>query len=131
MQEILLSTVSLSLLVLKTRQIQRMRAFYAALGISLTEEQHGKGPVHYAGRTGNTVLEIYPLTVEAPPTDTTTRLGFEVENLAETMEAIQSLGFVVTDQPKATEWGLRALARDPDGRAVEMYQRTTTVLRPN
>jgi hypothetical protein len=52
---------SLKLLVLKTPQVDRLRAFYLALGIELAEEQHGTGPVRYAGQTGNAVLEIYPL----------------------------------------------------------------------
>jgi hypothetical protein len=53
--------VSMTLLVLKTRQIEQLRLFYQALGLELAEEQHGKGPVHYAGRAGDMVVEIYPL----------------------------------------------------------------------
>jgi hypothetical protein len=43
---------SLMLLVLKTPQTERLRAFYQALGIALTEERHGSGPVHFAGSAG-------------------------------------------------------------------------------
>jgi hypothetical protein len=42
--------VSLTLLVLKTRQVEQLRLFYQTLGVELVQEQHGKGPVHYAGR---------------------------------------------------------------------------------
>jgi hypothetical protein len=62
--------VSLRLLVLKTPQVDRLRAFYQALGVELAEEQHGSGPVHYAGQVGDTVLEVYPLpdgAAEPPP----------------------------------------------------------------
>src|SRR6185312_2764931 len=36
--------VSLALLVLKTRQVETVRSFYSALGIALSNEQHGSGP---------------------------------------------------------------------------------------
>jgi hypothetical protein len=51
--------VSLKLVVLRTPQVDRLRAFYQALGVELAEEQHGGGPPHYAGRVGDAVLEIY------------------------------------------------------------------------
>ena len=35
--------------------------FYGSLGIEFTEEQHGTGPVHFAGRVGEVALEVYPL----------------------------------------------------------------------
>ena len=118
-----MADVSLSLLVLKTRQVEKLRAFYGALGIDLAEEQHGKGPVHYAGKVGAVVLEVYPLPDDGTLTDTTTRLGFTVEKLAVVAEMLHSLGIPVPDVPQATEWGHRVVVRDPDGRAVELYER--------
>jgi predicted enzyme related to lactoylglutathione lyase len=115
--------VLLTLLVLKTRQVERLRTFYNALGIELAEEQHGKGPIHYAGRAGELVLELYPLPDDGSSVDTTTRLGFSVENLAGVVEAIQATGAPVLTSPQETPWGYRAVVRDPDGRAVELYQR--------
>jgi catechol 2,3-dioxygenase-like lactoylglutathione lyase family enzyme len=44
--------VTLRLLVVKTRHLDKARAFYQALGIHLAEERHGNGPVHYAGQAG-------------------------------------------------------------------------------
>jgi lactoylglutathione lyase len=41
-----MADVSLTLLVLKTRQVEQLRAFYQSLGVDLIEEQHGHGPVH-------------------------------------------------------------------------------------
>jgi hypothetical protein len=52
--------VKLSLLVLKTRQLDRLRDFYAALGIDFAEERHARGPVHYAGPAGDGVLDSTP-----------------------------------------------------------------------
>jgi hypothetical protein len=38
-----MADVSLTLLVLKTRQVNRLLAFYQTLGIEFADEQHGKG----------------------------------------------------------------------------------------
>ena len=117
------ASVSLSLLVLKTRQVESLRRFYSVLGVELAEEQHGKGPVHYAGRVGDVVLEVYPLPEDDTPVEVTTRLGFTVEKLIEIVEALPALGVTVVAQPQATDWGYRSVVLDPDGRAVELYQR--------
>lgn len=113
---------SLTLLVLKTRQIENLLTFYRTLGIELVEEQHGKGPLHYAGRLGETVFELYPVT-DNDSVDAAIRLGFGVPKLVEMIEVLRSGGTLVVSEPKKTEWGTRAVVRDPDGRAVELYQR--------
>jgi lactoylglutathione lyase len=115
--------VSLSLLVLKTRQVDSVRRFYHTVGVDLREEQHGGGPVHYAGQAGEVVFEIYPLPEGGTWTDTTTRLGFDVNNVIAVVEALQALDTPVVTEPQASEWGFRAVVRDPDGRAVELRQR--------
>ena len=53
-----MADVLLTLLVLKTRQVEQVRHFYQTLGIELADEQHGKGPVHFAGRVGDVVIEV-------------------------------------------------------------------------
>ena len=80
--------VSLKLLVLKTRQVECLRTFCQALGVELTEERHGNGPLHFAGQVGDTVLEIYPLSDEGGAADTTSRLGFAVEKPAEVVQTL-------------------------------------------
>jgi predicted enzyme related to lactoylglutathione lyase len=112
--------VSLNLLVLKTRQLEPMRAFYERLGIAFAREQHGDGPVHYAGRAGGVVLEIYPASDNG---DTGTRLGFSVAALQRVVDSLAASGARVQTPPQASAWGLRAVVRDPDGRAVELYER--------
>jgi len=118
-----MGNVTLSLVVLKTRQVDALRRFYGSLGIELAEEQHGKGPVHFAGRVGDVVLEVYPLPEDGTPADGTTRLGFVVTRVAEIVQALKALDTHVVTEPQATQWGFRAVVRDPDGRAVELYQR--------
>ena len=95
-----------------------MRGFYTQLGFQFVQEQHGTGPVHHSAPLGDGILEIYPLSdgVEA---DQTTRLGFAVSDLESIVECLDEAH--VRSKPKHTEWGLRAVLRDPDGRTVELY----------
>jgi hypothetical protein len=62
------------------------------------------------------VLELYP-TLDGAVPDPGLRLGLSVEDIEETL---RSLGQTAT--PQQTQWGLRALVRDPDGRTVELVQ---------
>ena len=50
--------VSLRLLVVKTRHLDRAQLFHQALGIHLVEERHGAGPVHFSGQVGVTTIEV-------------------------------------------------------------------------
>jgi len=114
--------VSLSLLVLKTNQVERLLAFYRAIGIQFEEERHGNGPLHYAATMGCTVLELYP--AAAADTDAVgIRVGFRVPNVLSAVESLRAGGAVIVSTPTASEWGSRAVVRDPDGRAVELYAR--------
>lgn len=109
----------LTLLVLKTPQVEVLRAFYSALGVRFVEEQHGVGPRHYAGQLGSLVLEVYPATNAEDVADRSTRLGFGVEDLEGTIAALRDQGFL-HNSPKLLSVGVRAMVRDPDGRAVEL-----------
>jgi predicted enzyme related to lactoylglutathione lyase len=114
--------VSLKLLVLKSRQVDKLRAFYQSLGITFTQEQHGQGPVHYSGAVAGAVLEIYPLPDDTSTADRATRLGFAVSRLEQVVENLRASGTPVTSPPQQTAWGYRAVVQDPDGRPVELYQ---------
>jgi lactoylglutathione lyase len=52
--------------------------------------------------------------------DKYTRLGFEVEDLQKTIKKLKEANFDVS-QPQQTEFGIIAIAIDPDGRKVEIY----------
>lgn len=118
-----MADVSLTLLVLKTPQVDRLRAFYQTVGVEFTEEQHGQGPRHYAGQVGDVVIELYPLADDGATVDTSTRLGFSVDKLTEVVQALEGIGTHVVKQPSQTAWGLQAVVKDPDGRSVELIQR--------
>ena len=105
----------LKLIVLKTDDVESLRRFYAALGFQFVQEQHGNGPLHYSAVIGDGILEIYPLPA-GTAADSSTRLGFSVQDIA---SVLKTLGESAV--PKQTDWGLRAVVKDPDGRAVELY----------
>lgn len=48
-------------LVVRTHEMERVKTFFEGLGLEFVEEQHGKGPVHYACEQNEHVLEIYPV----------------------------------------------------------------------
>ncbi len=69
------------------------------------------------------VIEIYPLPDDGTQVDSSTRLGFTVESLADDIQVLQNIGTKVVTPPKETTWGLQFVVRDPDGRAVELTQK--------
>lgn len=96
------TTTSATLLVLYTDDLERCRAFYAALGLQFVLEQHGNGPEHYATELpGGLVVELYPATERRPASSN--RLGFGVA--AEAVDLAPG----------------RHVLEDPDGRAVEVH----------
>lgn len=110
----------LALIVLKTKQVQVVRDFYARLGFVFVEEQHGRGPIHFSAPLGDGILEIYPLP-KGKETDSTIRLGFAVSDVELVINSLDEFAEIV-ERPKQTEWGLRAVVRDPDGRVVEVCE---------
>ena len=116
-----MSNVSLSLLVLKTRQMEILRDFYSDVGIKFDDEKHGTGPTHFAGQLKDTVFEIYPL-ADGDQVDSSTRIGFFVEDVDFALESLGRNQFCELKKANETKWGYRAVVRDPDGRFVELCQ---------
>jgi lactoylglutathione lyase len=112
---------TLSLLVIRSPDIDRSARFYELLGLTFTKHTHGTGPQHYAAELGSAVFEIYPRRDEADSTSFT-RLGFRVSNLDQTIATLQQSGAKVVSPPKDTPWGRRAVVDDPDGHRVELSQ---------
>lgn len=75
MQGSFMANVSLTLLVVKTWQVEQLRLSYQTLGIDFAKEQHGDGSVHFAGRAGDVVIEGYPLSDDGSPVDSSARLA--------------------------------------------------------
>ncbi len=120
-----MSQPSLSLVVLQTATLHSVVAFYRTVGLKFVEEKHGNGPIHYACALGTTVIEIYPGKDGAAPSAKNggaTMLGFRVDALDEVLAALREIGAVVLSPPHSTEWGRRAVVRDPDGRSIELTE---------
>jgi hypothetical protein len=50
-----------TVMVIRTGQITEVKKHFEQMGMVFVEEQHGKGPIHYACQVGDIVTEIYPL----------------------------------------------------------------------
>lgn len=112
---------NLRLIVIRTTDLSRSALFYRSLSIELTEERHGKGPLHLTAKLGELVLEIYPAKTPSEA-DAGTRLGFAVGDLPETIHQLKSQNVEIVQETEQSPWGLRAIIKDPDGRLVELYQ---------
>lgn len=109
-----IAMAQLTLLVLRCQDLQLSRRFYSALGLTLTAEKHGTGPVHYSCRLGTTVLELYA----ASATPSSVRLGLGVADVGAAVTSVRSLGGRVDREP--TGDGTTAMVRDPDGNRIEL-----------
>src|SRR5437588_9166455 len=89
----LMVEIKLSLLVLRSPDMERAGAFYNLLGIHFDRERHGTGPEHMAARIGPTVLELYPGGIE--PSSAGVRLGFLVASVDSVLEAVRQAGGTV------------------------------------
>jgi lactoylglutathione lyase len=108
---------SLHLIVLRCADIERSRAFYKALGLSLVSEQHDRGPRHYSCTMGDIVMELYPLGKSEPTAGV--RLGLRVRDIREVVAAVRAAQ--VGEVLDLTEHGpLSAVVQDPDGHKIQL-----------
>lgn len=120
-----MSSTLLNLIVLRSAQLEASLAFYQAIGVNFVQEQHGNGPVHYASESDGLVLEIYPGEQGQAPDRSQSgavMLGFRVNSIEETLEALQPLNTFIITQPRSSAWGKRCVVQDPDGRAIELNE---------
>lgn len=105
-----------SYVVLRVLDLEASADFYRSLGLELTREQHGDGPVHYSfPLSPDVVCELYPLRVP-PSTMTTVRLGFVVADAAGLRESLTRAGRTITDGPTPNSF----IVVDPNGNYVEV-----------
>jgi predicted enzyme related to lactoylglutathione lyase len=111
----------LSLVVIRAHDIDRLATFYEALGFQFTRHRHGNGPEHLSSTVGKTVFEIYPANNPDEKT-TSTRLGFSVPSLTNTLNQLRKLQATILVEPSETEFGRRAVVKDFEGHKVELYE---------
>src|SRR5205807_1783480 len=103
-------------------------AFYGALGLVFSQEQHGTGPVHYSCELNGTVIELYPGTAKgsiARHAGGATMLGFTVDSLDEVLSTLEQTGARRLRAIESSACGRTATVEDPDGRAVRLLERPT------
>lgn len=116
----------LSLVVLRSPDIDRAAAFYSRLGLWFARHRHGAGPEHFSAELPGGVFEIYPQTAEGAST-LGTRVGFTVASVDEAVASLSEYPGAVISPPKGSEWGRRAVVTDPDGHRVELIQTADAV----
>ena len=110
--------IQLDHVVLRCRDLERSRAFYAALGLQLVPEQHGRGRPHYSCSVGGVVMELYPLSGQE---SAGVRLGFRVPSVRLTVEAAERVGAEVV-RVAAAGAAPSAVLRDPDGHEIAIVE---------
>jgi lactoylglutathione lyase len=110
---------SLNLLVLRCGDIERSKAFYELFGMAFVQEQHGNGPIHYSATDDSGVFELYPREAGAPDQ---TGLGFVTAEL-DGLHALLRKNQFAPREVRETELGRMFVARDPDGRRIEVKAR--------
>ena len=113
----------LKLVVIRSRDIERLAQFYSVLGLAFTKHSHGKGPEHLSAVVGETAFEIYPARGSGDCT-IPTRLGFSVKSLPEVIRQLREMNVEVLEKPAETEYGIRAVVKDFEGHKVELYGET-------
>jgi len=109
----------LNLVVIRSEDIDKSVAFYNLIGRRFTKHRHCDGPEHYASDNHSAVFEIYPKTEKSGSTRAT-RLGFGVDDVDLVVDRLAAEGYTVVSPPADSEWGRRAVVRDPDGHKVEL-----------
>jgi lactoylglutathione lyase len=116
-----MSELAITLVVIRSANMEQAVLFYRRLGLSFTKERHGSGPEHYACEIGTTVFEIYPSGPESPA-PSAVRLGFRVPSLDDLLAELRTRGVEIVSAPRSTPWGRRAVVMDPDGNRVEISE---------
>jgi catechol 2,3-dioxygenase-like lactoylglutathione lyase family enzyme len=109
----------MNLVVIRVADLERSREFYSTLGLDLTLEKHGTGPLHYSCEMNDVVVELYP--TKKSPTGGG-RIGLRVPTPRRAVERLLASGHIsdrsvtLRREPEAEV----LLVRDPDGNDVEL-----------
>jgi catechol 2,3-dioxygenase-like lactoylglutathione lyase family enzyme len=107
-------STELSLIVLRSSDVDAARRFYEAIGLTWQEEQHGSGPKHHSARVGEILFELYPA---RDGSGGRVRLAFCVEYPQQTAEAAIAAG---GRRLPGKHRNPGMVVEDPDGNQVEL-----------
>jgi len=103
-------------------------AFYRTIGLDLVDEVHDAGPVHFAAELGDVHFAIYAADTPGRAPDRraggSSFPGFYVSSLDQVSAVFTRTGARVLTEHEAMPWGCRLVVEDPDGRPVEVNQRS-------
>lgn len=115
---------------LRVRDIDRSRAFYRLIGVPVEEPEvhEGEHDRHAHASWGSwrqdaddfLLLSLYPA---APGEETRVALGFVVDDIDATHQALVDAATEVVQAPERRPWGRMATYRDPDGNSVGLTER--------
>ena len=112
--------MKLSLFVLRCRDIEASKEFYALFGCQFKEEMHGSGPKHYSCTHNNLTFELYPMGKSA--TTDNVRLGFKVKNMRDTFYICRDNDVTIEKNTHERDGEKLFIVVDPDGRKVEITE---------
>ena len=118
--------ISVSHITLYSTDTDRTAQFYNKLGLNLQKSGGWGGGYHYLDilRTGDqrVFFKIYSKKIGSEVMDS---LGFEVDNVAETLARLIELGVTVLrpGNPRVHKHATVAAVKDPDGRVIGLYQK--------
>lgn len=115
------NVVSISLVMIRSTNLERANNFYGTLGLEFTLHKHGSGPEHLACEMDRFVFEVYPRKDDSDSTSAT-RIGFRVPSVDAVVERLQHMGAKLVSPPKESPWGRRAVVDDFDGHRVELTE---------
>jgi catechol 2,3-dioxygenase-like lactoylglutathione lyase family enzyme len=107
----------LTYIVLRCKDVETSQRFYSALGLSITREQHGRGPLHYSATFGETTLELYP---EQGESSVGLRLGLHSFGGLESVQHALRVGGTLVSPVMPTDDDTRFVIRDPDGHTLDL-----------
>lgn len=109
-----------------SEHVEKLASFYSrGLGIELEKEDHGGLDIHFGTDIGTVHFAIHPPSNfgDRGPSRGTA-VAFQVDSIAEHLDALQELGAQVVTEPHDEGFGMVVTLADPDGNLFELVELT-------
>lgn len=115
------NNASVSLLVIRSDNMDRLAAFYTALGFNFVKHSHPPCGEHYSTNDKSCVFEICQRK-DGQRATTNVFFGLNVFSVGDSVELAVANGGAVVRSLEDSEWGCTAIIRDPDGHRVMLSE---------
>jgi len=121
-----MALVRLDAVILWSRDVARVVAFYRAIGVPIEVEDHGDGVRHHAADFQGVHFAI--LDASAPGDarrrgeDGAVQVSFKVDDLGAVLDSLRALSAKIVIDRQPGPWGIRVVLEDPDGRPIQLTQ---------